>query len=282
MNLSILYRGPLSSCNYGCDYCPFAKTKNSREELADDARKLASFVDWIKQHREHNFSILFTPWGEALIRNYYQQGFIALSKLPNVAKVAAQTNLAWSTAWLAEVDRDKAALWTTYHPTETTIEAFIKKCSQLDDMSINYSVGVVGLKESFNDIRELRQRLSPSTYLWVNAYKRVPHYYLESDIQQLVDIDRLFRYNNKYHASRGKSCRTGESVFSVDGDGNMTRCHFIKTIIGNIYDTDFELNLKARVCTNDTCGCHIGYVNINELKMDEVFGGGELERIPRC
>ena len=29
MNLSILYRGPLSSCNYACGYCPFAKRRAS-------------------------------------------------------------------------------------------------------------------------------------------------------------------------------------------------------------------------------------------------------------
>ena len=37
--LSILYRGPLSSCNYGCEYCPFAKREESRAEL--EARGLA-------------------------------------------------------------------------------------------------------------------------------------------------------------------------------------------------------------------------------------------------
>ncbi|MEN8446791.1 MAG: radical SAM protein, partial [Cyanobacteria bacterium J06555_13] len=29
MNLSILYRGPLLSCNYGCEYCPFAKRQQT-------------------------------------------------------------------------------------------------------------------------------------------------------------------------------------------------------------------------------------------------------------
>ena len=38
MKLSILYRGPLSSCNYGCEYCPFAKhTETQAEHDADRA-----------------------------------------------------------------------------------------------------------------------------------------------------------------------------------------------------------------------------------------------------
>ena len=44
MNLTILYRGPLSSCNYSCNYCPFAKTKNTKAELAADTEKLNRFV----------------------------------------------------------------------------------------------------------------------------------------------------------------------------------------------------------------------------------------------
>jgi hypothetical protein len=40
MKLSILYRGPLSSCNYGCDYCPFAKRVETSAEREADRRAL--------------------------------------------------------------------------------------------------------------------------------------------------------------------------------------------------------------------------------------------------
>src|SRR5437762_11699225 len=36
-----------SSCNYACEYCPFAKTANTREELRDDERRLKRFVTWV-------------------------------------------------------------------------------------------------------------------------------------------------------------------------------------------------------------------------------------------
>src|SRR5690606_13305863 len=38
--LHINWRGPLASCNYDCDYCPFAKHVSSREELAADQAAL--------------------------------------------------------------------------------------------------------------------------------------------------------------------------------------------------------------------------------------------------
>ncbi len=62
----------------------------------------------------------------------------------------------------------------------------------------------------------------------------------------------------------------------------MRRCHFVREPIGNIYTHNWESALQPRLCTNETCGCHIGYIHMPELKLDEVFGKGILERIPRA
>lgn len=69
-------------------------------------------------------------------------------------------------------------------------------------------------------------------------------------------------------------------MISVDGDGTIRRCHFIRENIGNIYMNNWEAALQPRLCTNDTCGCHIGYVYMPDLGLDRVFGNGILERIP--
>ena len=72
MNLSVLYRGQLSSCNYSCSYCPFAKRTESKARLTEDRRGLAAFVNWIAVQTQHHWKVLFTPWGEALVRTWYQ------------------------------------------------------------------------------------------------------------------------------------------------------------------------------------------------------------------
>jgi len=56
--------------------------------------------------------------------------------------------------------------------------------------------------------------------------------------------------------------------------------HFIREVIGNIYEPGFENALRETPCVNGACGCHIGYVHMDELKLYEVFGEGVLERIP--
>jgi MoaA/NifB/PqqE/SkfB family radical SAM enzyme len=283
MNLSILYRGPLSSCNYGCAYCPFAKHHENAEELAVDERALSRFVDWVERQggRGHRISVLFTPWGEALIRRWYQDALVRLTRLSHVDKAAVQTNISCRLDWAEACDKRKLGLWCTYHPGETSREKFLAKCRAMDARGLRYSVGIVGMKEHVAEVEAMRAALRPDVYLWVNAYKRVEDYYDHDDLARLTAADPLFPVNNVRHASAGRACLTGETVISVDGEGTIRRCHFIKTPLGNIYDDGWESALLPRPCTNETCGCHIGYVHMPHLKMDEVFGDGLLERIPR-
>ncbi len=280
LDLSILYRGSLSSCNYGCEYCPFAKRTNTAAELAQDKAELDRFVDWIVDRSPARLGILFTPWGEALIHRHYQAAIAELSHLPQVAKAAIQTNLSCNLDWVEDCDKETLALWTTYHPTEITIDRFITQCHELDRRNVRYSVGIVGLREHQEAAQTLRRELSPDVYLWVNAYKRQADYYTATDIELFTQIDRLFPINNRVYDTFDKPCRTGESVISVDGAGTIRRCHFIEDPIGNIYEPDFDRVLFPRNCTNSVCRCHIGYVHLPELKLNEEYVDGILERIP--
>jgi MoaA/NifB/PqqE/SkfB family radical SAM enzyme len=280
MDLSILYRGPLSSCNYGCEYCPFAKHSETASEHKEDERALNRFVSWVSSCNADNISILFTPWGEALIRKRYQQALMRLTNMPHVRKAVIQTNLSCSLKWVDDCDKLKLALWATFHPTEVSRARFLAKCLELRQRGIRFSVGAVGLKEHAAEIEALRRELPADIYFWINAYKRDPHYYSGEDIERFSAIDSLFPINNKNHPSLGQACRCGESVISVYGDGSIRRCHFIQQTIGNIYHDDLGDVLRSRPCTNHTCGCHIGYVHMDYLKLYQIYDDGVLERIP--
>jgi hypothetical protein len=203
-----------------------------------------------------------------------------LSRMENVRRVAIQTNLSCRTEWLADCDLKKAALWTTWHPTQTTMERFLAQCRNLDVLGVRYSVGVVGVREAFDEIARLREGLAPHVYLWVNAWKREAGYYLEEDISRIEKTDPHFRLNTIRHPSIGLPCRAGHTAFTVDGDGQMRGCHFIPGVLGNIYIPGFEQALAPRLCVNATCGCHIGYVHLEPLNLYARFGAGVLERIP--
>lgn len=280
MHLTILYRGSLISCNYGCEYCPFAKRQQTVAELAIDKQELERFTNWVAQHPQHQFSILFTPWGEALIHTWYQQALVRLTQMPHVNKAAIQTNLSCQLDWVEECNKDRLALWAAFHSEWVSRDRFLAKCLDLDRRGVRFSTGVVGFPQFKDEIAALRRELPSHIYLWINAVKRELPNLSKEDRIFFQAIDPLFDLNTHHYPSLGRACRAGKSVISVDGEGTMRRCHFIKEPIGNIYDRNFEAALFDRGCTNSSCHCHIGYVHLEYLELDKVFGSGILERIP--
>ena len=275
--LSILWRGPLSGCNYACGYCPFAKRVDSRATLAADRAALERFERWVGA-RSRRVAILFTPWGEALIRRYYREAIARLSHLQQVETVAIQTNLSGPIGWLAACDRRRVALWATFHPGEADEASFVAKVHELAAMGVRHSVGVVALRSHFETIERWRAALPAGTYLWVNAEEDLQGCYSDAEVERLAAVDPLFELNNRAYPSAGRACAAGATAISVRGDGEARRCHFIDTPIGNIHDPDFDARLRAEPCSRATCNCHIGYRHLADLGMDALFGDGRTER----
>ena len=278
--LSLLYRGTLASCNYACGYCPFAKKRDSRAALARDAREVARLANWVAAQKR-DISVLFTPWGEALVRRHYRTAMQALAALPHVRQVALQTNLSGPLGWLDDMPgREKIGLWCTYHPGQTTLARFLERCARLDAMGVRYSVGVVAMREHLDAIRALRAALPVHVYLWLNAYdRRGPGYYSEADLAELDAIDPWFAHNRRPSPSRGKPCLAGELALSVDGDGELARCHFVPQRLGNLYADDLADVLQERPCPRFKCDCYIGYAQRKDLPFQAEFGEGVLARI---
>jgi hypothetical protein len=279
VKLSILYRGPLASCNYGCEYCPFAKRKDDREALDRDRTAWRRFVDRVSARPgTDELGVFVTPWGEALIRRWYQDGLAELSYLPQITRAAVQTNLSGSLDWISRANPDRLALWCTYHPEWTSLAEFVAQTRKLDDAGVRYSVGVVGQREYADAARAIRAALPAETYVWINAVKALS--YAPDEVAGWQAIDPLFGINNQRWPSLGKACGAGERAITVDGDGTMRRCHFIADPIGNFYEADWERALVPRACTQLDCHCHIGYVHLDYLELEKVFATGLLERIP--
>lgn len=279
--LSLLYRGRLSSCNYDCPYCPFAKHKDSRAALAADAADLARLVAWLEGQADRRFNLLFTPWGEALTRRHYRDAIVRLSHLPQIARVAVQTNLSNRPDWLAAAAPGKVSLWCSFHPGETPRERFLERVGSLSDLKVPYSIGMVGIRAFFNEIGYLRGSLQAETYLWINAYwDEGRRYYRRAEIDWLKQIDPWFSWNHAPPTSRGAVCLAGETVLSVDGDGELQRCHFVPRRLGNLYRDDLETLLKPRACPNPRCDCYIGYSHRPDLPFQREFGLGALGRVP--
>ncbi len=275
--LTILWRGPLSGCNFDCGYCPFAKRKDSRAVLARDAKALNRFVEWVLA-RDGPTSVLFTPWGEALIRKHYRQALIRLSHAPHVDRVAIQTNLSGPVEWLNACAPAKIGIWATWHPDQIPMARFLARIARLDALGIAYSVGAVGVRAHVEQIEALRAALPTHAYLWINAEESLQGRYSPAEIERWAAIDPWFELNNRAYVSLGRACVTGQGVISVNGEGDARRCHFVDAQIGNIYEPGFEARLAPSPCPLSQCNCHIGYSHLDDLALPGLFGAGFLER----
>jgi organic radical activating enzyme len=280
MNLRITYLGSLRGCNYHCSYCPFADLHNSADQVTSDSANLKAFCTWAEQRTSDPLEILFTPRGEALIWPHYQQALPPLTHQPHIRQLVVQTNLSGPLEWLSQCHTETLALWCTYHPEETTQDAFLGKLEQLERMQIPFSVGMVGKREAFRQIEQLRKRLPQRHYLWINAFKDIPDYYCADDVAWLTDIDPQFPDNLQDHPSFGRACRGGDDAFTIDGDGTVYRCHLIKRPLGNIYQQSLTSIASSRPCDRDRCDCYISNINLIDRDMGRIYGDRILARIP--
>ncbi|WP_422929003.1 STM4011 family radical SAM protein [Singulisphaera sp. PoT] len=280
MNLSILYRGPLAGCNYHCGYCPFAKRVDSRDQLARDRQALSRFVDWLESQPQHLWKVLFTPWGEALVRPWYRRAVARLTHLNHLASVAVQTNLSCGLAWLQTCRADRLAFWATYHPTEVSADAFVRKVRLVIEAGARISVGMVGVPDVLDAVVAMRRLLPPEVYLWINAQQPRPLPYTSEEVALLTSIDPQFTLTLRRLRSLGQPCRTGEQTFTVDGRGDMRRCHFVDEVIGNIHSPDWPSALRPRPCPNAFCDCFLGKAQLKSDALTPFFGANLLERIP--
>jgi MoaA/NifB/PqqE/SkfB family radical SAM enzyme len=279
--LSILFRGYLSSCNYDCRYCPFAKRQEDRATLDRDRASVERFVAWASGWEGGTLGVLFTPWGEALVREWYREAVVALSRVPHVGRVAVQTNLGGPLSFLDRGDVARVALACTYHPGQVARGRFVARCRELARRGVRFSVGVVGMREHTDEIEALRRELPEGTYVWVNAVRSLVGRYSSEEIAVFATVDPHFSFSLRPPPSRGAPCRAGHTVISVDGAGDVRRCHFVHEVIGNLYEPGWERALAPRTCPNRACNCHIGYVHRRDLPLYDLFEGGVLERIPR-
>ena len=279
MSLTLLYRGSSDQCNYDCWYCPFRSSRTGNSAPAAENAELARLLNWLRADNEQELRLLFTPKGEALIREPFRQAIRDICDLEHVSKVAIQTNLSCELAWLdTPAVRSKLALWCSYHPPHVSRSEFLTRCKALRDLGIAFSVGMVGIRENIAEAAAMREALPADVYLWINAYKHGDDYYSPTDVARLTEIDPLFPFSQHPQPSLGTVCHCGDSVLAVYGDGTVQRCWFCPSPLGNLFDDSWRKDHSP--CPNHECRCHIGYVHAPELPVHAHFGEGILERIP--
>jgi hypothetical protein len=199
--------------------------------------------------------------------------------LSHVESVAVQTNLSCGLDWIEACRPESLALWATFHPTQVERAVFVRKVRHLHERHIRLSVGVVGVPAFLDEIEALRNELPQDVYLWINAQQPRPRPYSPQEHLLFSRIDSQFEFTSRRQRSFGQPCRTGQTVFTVDGEGDMRRCHFVDQVIGNIFESGWEDALQPRLCPNRFCSCFLGISQLETVPWEQFYGAQVLERI---
>ena len=272
MDLTILYRGPLASCNYDCPYCPFAKRRDSPGQLRADRAALERFTAWVRRNpdRRPRSSVLFTPWGEGLIRSWYREALVGSPTCRTSERVAIQTNLAGRTGVAGRgATRRAVALWCTYHPGQAPHDRLPRPVPRAARRWACASrVGVVGLPEHLDEARRLRARAArrglPVGQRGRGAHAMTPTQ--EADVDGARPALRLQRAPAR--ARPGTSAGPASRSSRCDGDGTVRRCHFVPADWATSTTAPTAPALRpAALPASPSCDCHIGYVHLKTLPL---------------
>jgi hypothetical protein len=286
MTLLVLFRTRLEWCNYTCGYCPWNATvkKVPAEVFHNDEQRLRRILDRVSELPQP-VEFFITPKAEYLVLPYWRAAVGRLLDLPQVRRVTVQTNLSFDlAAFLDSVNARKLALWTTYHPTEvsaTELESLHAKWRLLQERGVLFSVGSVGTHENLPHLHRLRQRLDRSVYLWVNAYQREPNYYTAEQLAEIRAMDPYFDLNNQHFPSLGQPCTAGQQAVYLDDEGDLRRCFFVGTVLGNLFRDGWRTLNAPEPCPRESCHCYVGHMHIVELGFRNLYGDNLAVRIPR-
>lgn len=258
----IYYRGYLKSCNYRCGYCPFCKHKSSQQELERDKGALFRFVDYLER-LDQKISIMFLPYGEALIHPYYLEALAALSANKNIESVCIQTNASFNIDYLMthiqqkDGNMKKIKFWCSFHPSQVSVEEFMGQCQRLYGKGFSFSVGAVGDYDAIKQLEELRNQLPTDIYMWINKKDGLKRNYHDYEVKQFLCIDPHFGMELYKQKADIKLCHGGKQSIFVNGKGDISACNISNGKIGNIY----ENKIQSPSCKSKSCRCYLAYSN---------------------
>lgn len=281
---NICFRGSLSSCNYSCSYCSFAKSRFCETELVKDKESLNRFCDFIDSTDfKNDISIFLTPYGEGLIHPYYVEAIARLALNPKCRLISCQTNLSFNADAFIErlkasnVNLSKVKLWASCHPQMVSIDEFVNKVNQLK-ASIDLCAGIVAIPEDLQNVLELRKRLPKDIYMWVNAKEKEKTRYTDSQVKSLIQTDPLFsRELQKYRFQDG-CCHAGTDSVFIRANGDVFPCHINKNRLFNIYTNSGPV--LPFQCDKRFCDCYLAYSHRFDSGLDRYFGDDTPVRVP--
>ena len=118
-------------------------------------------------------------------------------------------------------------------------------------------MGIVALASS-SKIAAVRAAMRRDEYSWINEAEPTAEEVITRRTSSTLCIHRPALPDERRATAelrRGMPAR--QSSISVDGDGNVKPCHFLKLDLGNLYDGTLS-SAACRTLAERACNCFIG------------------------
>lgn len=188
----------------------------SKAGLEEDEKQFLEFaVRFIHKAKTDNAkALLILPDYSALLKPYYWTGMGHISSLDTIEAIGICTDLTCSINKSLKIfdasggRREKLRLCAMFYPEKITLTKFIQQCQRLVKENISFSVGTPGCSNRMEIIRQLRNRLSPDIYVWIestlnsgsgysfeeeNAFRSIDSYF---SVEKSKGYEQLFEEEN--------------------------------------------------------------------------------------
>ncbi len=277
------YNGNPCACNYHCPYCQYEEQKGHFFQ-----GPIGRWHEAFKNSFGNQHLVFYFGHGEPMVGKAWFDVVNMIGDEPNwEMRCISNLSVSLNRLLFSRVAREgRLNINASFHPTETSIECFLKKLWQCRDAGIEAPVVYTMYPPFFERFHEDVMKFTEHKFLvhvrrFRGEYegKMYPEAYTHSEINELARYcdDITIKYMLSDEPTDGKPSWTGTDFCLVDKDGNVGYCDDYPTnrfAFGNVFEGNVALNQRPepfpRAHVSD--GTVDGVANICEIGYPQLEG----------
>ena len=266
-NQVVVLINPTWRCNYLCSYCPIV-TKFAYTSVVGKSGERRG-EEWIQALEKLPPAVVYVAGGEPFV---YNDLAILVNRLPpHHHMLGIVTNLSQPVNVYRKIEK-RIKLIASLHREHIEPEPFVAKIKELSDQ-FQIHVNIVATPENLPYLDMISSELAiAGVTLHVDPYVDTSGFHYNAEqlkiLERYIRSDRHVESQLDYEDYAPKRCSAGRNYFTVAPDGSAYTCyggmHFnhsteftrivggrdvSKYRMGNIFNSDFHLNLTDVVCS---------------------------------
>ena len=252
-------------CNYACRYCPQDHGRDTKygENAAHafDNQPIEIWLDAFARHfSERNLVMTITGGEPMLDRRSMPVLLKKLTSCENVRIIRIDTNASWNPKFYSEVDKSKIRLMCTFHPGQTSEEAFAASIERLQHSG--FVIGMINYVMTRESIPEYERQQRRFVRLGIpvnpNPLWDSNGQYASEDLdlmREYLPSDFDYEFRTQQRSPKGQRCRFPAIAYELNPWGMIwVGCHYNHR--GSFFAKQLPRRFRrSAVCPHASCVC---------------------------